>query len=68
MKTEVQTKLALLKIQVRSELPAGSVGYADFLTEENFPATGQTANSNLLRLEKLRPGTLAQFASAVMGI
>jgi hypothetical protein len=68
MQNEVQTKLALLKIQVRCELPENCIGYADFLTEENFPATGQTANSNLLRLEELRPGTLAQFASTVIGI
>jgi hypothetical protein len=68
MKNEVQTKLNLLQIQVRSELPANCIGYADWLTEENFPATGQKANTNLLRLEELRPGTLAQFASAVMGI
>lgn len=64
MKTN--TKLDLLKIKVHSELPAGCIGYADFLTEENFPKTGETANENLRRLEQLRPGTLAEFADAVM--
>lgn len=59
----MNTKLDLLKIQVRSDLPENCIGYADFLTEENFPA-----NENLLRLEQLRPGTLAQFAAAVMGM
>ena len=65
MKTN--TKLDLLKIQVRSELADDCVGYADFLTEENFPDTGKTFSSNLLRLEEIRPGTLGEFAAAVMG-
>jgi len=66
--TETETRLALLRIQVRSDLTENCGGYSDFLTEENFPETGATSNSNLVRLEQLRPGTLAEFAGAVMGI
>ena len=68
MKENIEAKLALLKIQVRSEIPSGTAGYADFITEDNFPETGKTANSNLLRLEQLRPGTLSEFAGVVMGM
>ena len=65
MKTKLN--LSVLQIKVRSELPSGCAGYADFLTEDNFPETGATVNQNLMRLEQLRPGTLAEFAGAVMG-
>lgn len=67
MTTETETRLALLKIKARSEIPANCIGYADFLTEENFPQTGKAFGQNLVRLEQIRPGTLAEFTGAVMG-
>lgn len=55
--------LSLLKIRVSSMLPANCSGYVDFLTEENF---NNLTDPNLLRLEELLPGTLAEFKNIAL--